>query len=356
MMWKRGAPLATDRKSRYLASVYGLGISLGVAFLVMLIMIFIMSKAPMQTLYYFFVGPLMNKYYLGNMLNAAAPLILTGLGISFAFKSSMFNLGGEGQVYVGGLAATAVCLMIPEMSAVIGIPLSLAAALGAGALVAGLSGYFKYKWKTDELISTFLISNALIFIVDNLITGVLHDPESSLLVSRKIAEQFWFLKILLPSNLNISILFILLLAVLAYFYLFKTHQGYEMRITGLSPEFARYGGINVKKYFLIPMVLSGGLHGLAGAVSVMGTQHMLFKGFSGGMGWNGIAVALIARNHPIAVIPAALFFAYIEAGAKSAMINSDVTMEIAAVVQAVVFYLITAKVIQDLAARRSVKV
>ena len=355
-MWKRGAPLASDRKSRYLASVYGLGISLGVAFLVMLIMIFIMSKAPMQTLYFFFVGPLMNKYYLGNMLNAAAPLILTGLGISFAFKSSMFNLGGEGQVYVGGLAATAVCLMIPEMSAVIGIPLSLAAALGAGALVAGLSGYFKYKWKTDELISTFLISNALIFIVDNLITGVLHDPESSLLVSRKIAKQFWFLKILPPSNLNVSILFILLLAVLAYFYLFKTHQGYEMRITGLSPEFARYGGINVKKYFLIPMLLSGGLHGLAGAVSVMGTQHMLFKGFSGGMGWNGIAVALIARNHPIAVIPAALFFAYIEAGAKSAMINSDVTMEIAAVVQAVVFYLITAKVIQDLAARRRVKV
>jgi len=310
----------------------------------------------MQTLYFFFVGPLMNKYYLGNMLNSAAPLILTGWGISFAFKSSMFNLGGEGQVYVGGLAATAVCLMIPEMSAVIGIPLSLAAALGAGALVAGLSGYFKDKWKTDELISTFLISNALIFIVDNLITGVLHDPESSLLVSRKIAEQFWFLKILLPSNLNISILFILLLAVLSYFYLFKTHQGYEMRITGLSPEFARYGGINVKKYFLIPMVLSGGLHGLAGAVSVMGTQHMLFKGFSGGMGWNGIAVALIARNHPIAVIPAALFFAYIEAGAKSAMINSDVTMEIAAVVQAVVFYLITAKVIQDMAARRRVKV
>jgi riboflavin transport system permease protein len=348
--------LTTDRKGRYLASVYGLGISLGVAFLVMLIMIFIMSEAPMQTLYFFFVGPLMNKYYLGNMLNAAAPLILTGLGISFAFKSSMFNLGGEGQVYVGGLAATAVCLMIPGMSGIIGIPLSLAAALGAGALVAGLSGYFKYKWKTDELISTFLISNALIFIVDNMITGVLHDPESSLLVSRKIAEQFWFLKILLPSNLNISILFILLLAILAYFYLYKTHQGYEMRITGLSPEFARYGGINVKKYFLIPMLLSGGLHGLAGAVSVLGTQHMLFKGFSGGMGWNGIAVALIARNHPIAVIPAALFFAYIEAGAKSAMINSDVTMEIAAVVQAVVFYLITAKVIQDLAARRRVKV
>jgi simple sugar transport system permease protein len=129
--------------------------------------------------------------------------------------------------------------------------------------------------------------------------------------------------------------------------MFKTHQGYEMRICGLNSEFARYGGLNIKKYFLLPMVISGGFHGLAGAVSVLGTQHMLFKGFSGGMGWNGIAVALIAKNNPLAVIPAALFFAYIDAGAKSAMINSDVTMEIASIVQAVVFYLITAQAIYN---------
>lgn len=120
-----------------------------------------------------------------------------------------------------------------------------------------------------------------------------------------------------------------------------------MRICGLNSEFARYGGINIRKYFMLPMALSGGFHGLAGAVSVLGTQHMCFKGFSGGMGWNGIAVALIAKNNPIAVIPAALFFAYIEAGAKSAMINSDVTIEIASIVQSVVFYLITAQAIYN---------
>ena len=345
---KLGQSMKTIRNRQILASITGLGITLGIAFVVMIAMILIMSETPGRTVYFFFAGPWLNTYYLGNMLNAAVPLILTGLGISFAFRSSMFNLGGEGQVYAGGLAATALCLMLPDLPGILGIPASLLVAITAGALIAGLSGFLKYKWRTDELISSFLLSNALIFIVDNIITGPLHDKDNNLLTTPKIAEQYWFTRIFPPSNLNLSVVFVILLAVIAYFYMFRTHQGYEMRMSGLNPEFARYGGINVSRYFILPMLLSGGFHGLAGAVSVMGTQHMLFKGFSGGMGWNGIAVALIARNHPIAVIPAAVFFAYLDAGAKSAMINSDVTMEIASVVQAVVFFLVTSQVIQHL--------
>ena len=328
-------------------SATALLITLAAAFGVMLLMIFLMSETPGETIWFFFAGPITNKYYLGNMLNAAIPLMLTGLGISFAFRSSMFNLGGEGQVYSGGLAATAVCLALPAASAFVGISLSIAAAIVAGAVIAGLSGFFKLKWRTDELISSFLISNALIYIVDNFITGPLDDPENNLLTTSKIAEQFWFKKIFPPSNLDISIVFIVIIAFLAFLYLFRTHQGYEMRMCGLNSEFARYGGINVGKYMILPMLWSGGFHGLAGAVSVLGTSHMCYKGFSGGMGWNGIAVALIAKNNPIAVVPAAIFFAYIEAGAKSAMINADVTIEIASVVQSVVFFLITAQAIYN---------
>ncbi len=341
-----------NRENNLLISTFGLAITLISAFGVMLIMIFLMSDFPGDTIRFFFAGPFTNKYYLGNMLNASIPLMLTGLGVAFAFRSSMFNLGGEGQVYIGGLAATAVCLAIPNAPGIIGILLSLTAAVAAGAFIAGLSGFFKMKWRTDELISSFLISNALIHIVDYFITGVLDDPVNNLLTTEKIGEQFWFLRIFPPSNLDISIVFIVLLAVLAFIYLFRTHQGYEMRICGLNSEFARYGGINVNRYYLLPMLWSGGLHALAGAVSILGTHHMCLKGFSGGIGWNGIAVALIARNHPVAVIPAALFFAYIEAGAKSAMINSDVTLEIASVVQSIVFFLITSQVIYSLFRRR----
>ena len=336
-----------NNRSAMLVSASGLLITLGAAFTIMLIMIFLMSKTPGETLYYFFAGSLTNKYYLGNMFNAAIPLILTGLGISFAFRASMFNLGGEGQVYAGGLAATAVCLSMPAAAGFFGISVSLLAAIVTGAAVAGLSGFFKMKWRTDELISSFLISNALIFIVDFFITGPLDDIESNLLTTGKIAGQFWLKRIFPPSNLDISIVFVVIIAVLAFFYLFRTHQGYEMRICGLNPEFARYGGINVGRYMVLPMLWSGAFHGLAGALSILGTHHMCLKGFSGGMGWNGIAVALIAKNNPVAVIPAALFFAYLEAGAKSAMINADVTIEIASVVQSVVFFLITAQVLYN---------
>ena len=122
-------------------------ITLGAAFLVMLVMIFIMSETPGETIYYFFAGPLINKYYLGNFLNASIPLILTGLGIAFAFRSSMFNLGGEGQVYAGGLAATAAALAMPAAGAFFGITVSLLAAIITGAVIAGLSGFFKMKWR-----------------------------------------------------------------------------------------------------------------------------------------------------------------------------------------------------------------
>ncbi|MDC7226594.1 MAG: ABC transporter permease [Spirochaetales bacterium] len=338
--------MKVNRSDMFVTAI-ALLITLSAAFMVMLVMIFIMSETPGETLFYFFAGPLTNKYYLGNMFNSAIPLILTGLGIAFAFRSSMFNLGGEGQVYAGGFAATAVCLAMPAAGAFFGITVSLLAAVVTGAVIAGLSGFFKMKWRTDELISSFLISNALIYIVDNFITGPFDDPGNNLLTTSKVAEQFWFNKIFPPSNLDISIVFVVIIAILAFFYLFKTHQGYEMRMCGVNPEFARYGGINVGKYIMLPMLWSGALHGLAGAVYVLGTSHACFKGFSGGMGWNGIAVALIARNNPIAVIPAALFFAYIEAGAESAMINADITIEIASIVQSVVFFLITAQAIYN---------
>ena len=204
------------------------------------------------------------------------------------------------------------------------------------------------KWGTDELISSFLISGALVLVVNYFITGPLDDPANSLLTTPKIAPQFQFLKIFLPSKLDISALFAVIMSILVFFLMYYSHWGYEMRMCGLNREFSRYGGINVSTYLVLPMLLSGALHGLAGGVAIMGTHHMALKGFSFGLGWNGIAVALIARNHPLGVVPAAIFFAYLDAGAKAAMLHSDVTFEIAAVVQAVIFYLVTAQALYNL--------
>jgi len=323
----------------------GLAITLGISFCIAILVMFLLSNEPGKTIYYFFIGPFTNKYYFGNMLNASIPLVFTGLGISIAFTSSMFNLGGEGQVYSGALVATVICLVLSSANGYLGGLVALTGSLVAGAILAGFSGFAKMKWGTNELISSFLISGAIVLVVNYFITGPLDDPANNLLATYTIGTQYHFVRIFPPSQLNISAVFAILAAGLVYFLMYYTHLGYEIRMVGLNREFARYGGINVSTYMVLPMVLSGALHGLAGGISILGTYHMAVKGFSYGIGWNGIAVALIAKNHPLGILPAALFFAYLEAGAKAAMLHSDITFEIAAIVQSLIFYLVTAQAI-----------
>jgi ABC-type uncharacterized transport system permease subunit len=321
----------------------GLLLTLGIAFAVVVLLILLLSGEPGTALLAFFLGPFTNSYFFANMLNAAVPLVFTGLGMALAFQGSVFNLGGEGQVYSGGLIATVICLALPAAPGIAGGALALAGAVAAGTLLAGLSGLFRMKYGTDELITSFLISAAVILAVHYFITGPLDDPESNLLATRAVGVQYRLKGIFPPSRLNASAFFALAASGLVAFLLYATRSGYELRMCGLNREFARYGGIDVRFYLVLPMLLSGALHGLAGGLSILGTYQRCIKGFSVGMGWNGIAVALIARNHPLGVLPAALFFAYLEAGARSAMLQADVTFELAAIAQSVIFYLITAQ-------------
>jgi ABC-type uncharacterized transport system permease subunit len=331
----------------------GIALTLAISFAIVIALILLFSKVPATTIRAFFIGPFGNAYYLGNMLNSAVPLVFTGLGIAVAFKSSVFNLGGEGQVYAGGLAATAVCLALPAANGFVGALAAVAASIVVSGILAGLSGWFRMKWGADEMISSFLLSAAIILVVDYFITGPLDDPANNLLATLPIGTQYALARIFPPSKLNISAFFSLAAAALVWLFMNRTHAGYEMRICGLNREFARYGGINVGAYLVAPMVLSGGLNGLAGAFSVLGTNGAAIKGFSAGMGWNGIAVALIARNNPLGVIPAALLFAWLDAGARAAMLHGDVTYEIAAIAQSCIFYLVTAQALYGLVRKRS---
>ncbi|MDD4574146.1 MAG: ABC transporter permease [Sphaerochaeta sp.] len=307
----------------------------------------ILSKSPGKTLRYFFLGPLQSRYYFGNMLNSAIPLIFGGLGVSLAMQSGNFNLGGEGQIY-GGALITTLCTIYFAPLGIVGALLALFAGASAAGALAGFSGFLRMKWNTSELITSFLISNAVLLVVNYLIAGPFLDPSTSLIATRKIPEAFRLSALLPPSNLSTALFFALVAVIIVHIYLYKTKSGYELRMTGLNSRFAKYGGINTKKFIVLPMFLSGFLYGLGGGFAIYGTYFASIKEFSAGMGWNGLAVALIAKNKPSAVIPAALFFAYIEAGARSAMLHSDVTFEIAAIVQSIIFFLISSEVLLTL--------
>jgi simple sugar transport system permease protein len=336
----------------FMAGLPGLALTLILSFGLVVALILVLSKTPGKTIYYFFIGPFTNTYYLGNMLNVAVPLVFTGLGMAVAFKSSVFNLGGEGQTYVGGLAATIVCLALPSANGIFGGILAIIAAMALGGAIAGLSGFFKMEWNVDEMISSFLLSSAVVLIVDYFITGPLDDPNNNMLASLPLARQYSLLKLFPPSKLNLSALFAIAAVLLTYLFMNRSHIGYEMRMCGQNREFARYGGINVSRYLVLPMILSGALHGIGGGLMVLGTYQVLYEGFSFGMGWNGIAVALIAKSNPLGVLPAALLFAYLDAGAKSAMLNGDVTFEIASIAQSFIFFFITAGSLYGLTHKR----
>ena len=254
------------RLGDFLAGLTGLALTLGISFGLVILLMLLLSAAPSKAIFAFFIGPFTNSYFLGNMLNAAVPLVFTGLGIAIAFKASLFNLGGEGQIYAGGLAATAVCLALPAANGYLGGALSLVAAMLLSGAIAGLSGFFRMRWNANEMISSFLLSAAVILVVNHFITGPLDDLGNNLLATLPIGGQYHLARIFTPSMLNASALFALLAAVAVYIFMYRSHAGYEMRMCGLNREFSRYGGINVSAYLVLPMIISGALHGLGGGL------------------------------------------------------------------------------------------
>ena len=321
---------------------------IGILFL--LLFIFILSDEPFKALYFFFWGPFRSVFSFGNMLNASVPLILGALGITIAMKAGNLNLGGEGQIYLGAFVTTAAALELSSIG-LMGAFAAVAAGSFLSGVLAGFSGYCKAKWNTNELISTFLLSCAVIPVVNYLVTGPFLDPETSLLSTGKIADNMRLPLILKPSGLSAGFLIAVVFVFIVDFFLKKTRTGYEIRMTGHNELFARYGGINTKYNTVITMILSGFFYGLAGGILVLGTHYAVIREFSSGLGWSALTAALIARFSPIAVIPCALFLAWIEAGARSAMQNTGLTFETAYIAQAVIFFLSTSLVIRNIFTR-----
>jgi simple sugar transport system permease protein len=329
-----------------------MGLILAISLVLIVFLAFLFSKTPGKTLGHFFLGPLRNRYQFGNMLNNAIPLIFGGLGVSIAMKANNFNLGGEGQIYAGAFITTITAIALAPLGPWLGGITALLAGIIFSGLMAWLSGFFRAKWNTSELITSFLISSSLILIINYLVTGPFMDPATNLLSTRKIPENFRFPLIFKPSNLSAEAFIALGAVILVSIFFNRTRTGYEIRMTGANELFARYGGIATDRITMLAMFLSGAFYGLAGGLTIYGTYYATIKEFSSGLGWNSLAVALIARFRPGLVIPAAIFFAWIGSGARIAMQFSDVTLEIASIVQGAILFLVTSQVLLNLFNKR----
>jgi len=316
-----------------------------IAVLFLVFLIFLLSGTPYDTLYFFFIGPFRNLFNFGNMLNASVPYIFGALGIIIAMKAGNLNLGGEGQIYLGSAVTVVTALSLSGLGAAGAVIAAAAGALSAGVLGA-LSGFCRAKWNTNEMITTFLLSCAVIPFVNYLVTGLLLDPGTSLLSTEKVSDNMRLPLILKPSSLSAGLLISFVFVLAVSFFLNGTRTGYEFRMAGYNDMFARYGGINTKFNTVLSLALSGFLYGLAGSVLVLGTHYAVIKEFSAGIGWNGLTTALIAGFSPAAVIPCAFFLAWINSGARIAMQNTGLAFEVAYIAQAALFILSTSAIIK----------
>jgi simple sugar transport system permease protein len=313
-------------------------LSVGAAVALTTLIILAASSDPGTTLGAFFIGPWRSAWFLGNTLDGVALLLTASLGTALAFRGGCFNLGGEGQIYLGGLAASAALLTGADGSFGL-LCLAGLAALAAGGLMGGLSGLLRRRFGANELITSFLLSAALSPIADYLIAGPLRNPAGNLMATARFAVTLK--RILPPSNLSVSCIIALVLACLGHVFLYRTVWGYRYRVSGSAPDFARYGGINPDRRLIPAMGVSGALNGLTGFFAVAGTYGLCHQGFPGGLGWNAIAVALIARNRPLALIPTALALGCLKAGSDSALLSRGLNFETSAFIQALVLILAT---------------
>jgi simple sugar transport system permease protein len=324
-----------------------LGGVIGVAALV----IAMVSDEPLASLWALVSGPARNHFLLGEALNGAAFLLLAGLGSLASLRSGGFNLGGEGQAYLGGVTAALACLGMPSLPGAIGLPLALAAGAASGALVAGASGALK-RLGADELITSFLASSALVHILDYAMGGPLRDTSGSLIALPPLEAGFALPKFEGRPSVSLALPVALGLALVGWILLERTRPGFRFRAAGANAEFARYAGLRPEGSMLAGMFVSGALIGLAGAALALSSKGLVVsKGFHAGLGWNGLAVALIARGSPLAAIPCALAFSWLRVGATAAAIAGDFGGDLDALVQAAVFFLATARLVLGRARR-----
>jgi simple sugar transport system permease protein len=327
------------------AALLGAVITVIAAILLTVLIICAASTDPGETLQAFFLGPWESPWFFGNTLDSVGLLLTASLGITLAFRGGCFNLGGEGQIYLGGLAAAAVLLAGKNMSGGAFAPilscLAALAAMTAGGVMSAISGILKKYFGANELITSFLLSAALSPVADYFISGPMRNPAENLLATPRFASGLLLPKLLPPSNLSVSFPLALALIFLGHIFLYRTIWGYRFRISGSVPAFARYGGINPDSCIIPSMAASGVLSGLTGFFAVAGTYGLCHQGFSGGLGWNAVAVSLIARNRPLALLPAALIYGWLKAGSESALLARGLNFETSAFIQAVVLIMAT---------------
>jgi simple sugar transport system permease protein len=270
------------------------------------------GASPVAVAQALWAGAFGSAYNIADTLVQTVPLLLTGLSVALAFRCQLFNIGAEGQLLVGAMAATWVGTM--KLPAPLHLSLVLIAGTIAGALWSGMAAGLKIYRGVQEVLSTLLLNFVALQMLSWMVRGPLQESTGGFPQSDEIAVPARLIVLLPQTRLHAGVLLALFLSVAVWFYLRWTAGGFALRAVGAGAEAAEAAGIPLARTITVNFLLSGALSGLAGAVQMSGVLYRLSEGFSPGYGYTAIAVALLANLSPLGVIPSALFFGALTAG------------------------------------------
>lgn len=318
--------------------ILALGISLGISMLI----IFLVSKEPWTAISYLLLGPFGSMRHFLSIFAQATPLIFTGLALSLCFKSGNFSMITDACLYISAVltAALAIRLSLP-------FPLHplviLLLAVVMGGIIGSLPALAKLYFKANELVTSLMLNYVFFYLGLFTISKYFADREAGTFASLKYAKTAVLPILVKGSKLHLGFFLALLLAVLFSILLYKTRFGYELRLSGSNPSFAKMVGISSSKVILLTQVLAGMVAGLGGAVEQMGMYQRFNWQESPSYAWDGVIIAILSRNNPALVPFSALFLAYIRVGADIMSRKSDVQNELVALIQALLILFVTAE-------------
>lgn len=317
-------------------------LSISIAFLITIVLIFSISANPLKDLVSFLIGPLQSVIRISNVIEKTIPLLFTGTAVCFMFKAGQPNLSVEGAFFLGAFASSAVAT-VQGIPPVIHFILCAAAGIAAGAIVCGLPAYLEVKFNVMVLVSSMMLNYIAQLTGQYILQYYMADPSLGYVASAKYADSaklfYLFPKTKIHFGFVIGILVVIVMAVV----MFRTKLGYKARTIGENVSFAKYSGIKVGGTVILIQLIGGAIAGLGGTCETLGLNtRFAYNGLTS-HGWDGIMLAVIANNDPKKIPLAALFLAYIRTGADILNRTSSMPTEVVKIIQAIVIALICAK-------------
>ena len=318
-------------------------ISVVCGFAVAAIAIVITGSDPVQAYTALFQGAFTNPRAFPETLIATVPYIFLGLAVALGFRAGLFNIGAEGQFYLGAIFGVLAGTHISGLPGIVTIPLALAFGMLGGFIWAAIPGFLKARFGAHEVITTIMLNYVAFQLTDYLINkGPMSDPQSTAPRTTFIDANAQLPLLLTGTRLHFGLIIAIIAVPIVWFLLERTTIGFRIRTVGFSQGAARAAGISVAWTLVITMGISGALAGIAGADEILGVSHYMPSSFSVGYGFDSIAVALLARSDPWAILPSAFLFGAMRNGAAFMQLETQVSSDLISIVQATVIMFVAA--------------